>query len=214
MLAAVLPPFNHLEFNMQKIALALLMAAASSAALADQGDIIARARIINISPNVQTSQTLSALNVGVSSETVPELDFTYMLTNNLGAELILATARHKVSSSIGDLGKVSHLPPTVTLQYHFAPQNSVRPYVGAGVTYARFYDTSLQGAGGTISVDKNSFGPALQLGTDIAIDKSYFVNLDVKKLWIKTDVTHSVLGNLGTLKINPYVFGIGIGAKF
>lgn len=59
----------------------------------------------------------------------------------------------------------------------------------------------------------NSFGPALQIGADYAVNKSWFVNVDVKKLWVKTDV--SAAGTkLGTLKLDPWVFGIGVGTKF
>jgi outer membrane protein len=204
---------RHSEFIMKKSLLALLALAASSAAFADQGDIIARLRAINVSPNVSTDSTLSAIKTDVSSETVPELDFTYMITNNIGAELILGTSRHSVSSSLGDLGKISVLPPTVTVQYHFAPQATVRPYIGAGINYTRFYDNGLKAGATSLDVDKNSFGPALQIGTDVAIGKNLFVNFDVKKLWIKTDV--SAAGTkLGTLKIDPVVYGIGIGTKF
>lgn len=198
---------------MKKIALALLAVAASSAAFADQGDIIARARIINVNPNVSTSGALSGASIDVSNETVPELDFTYMITNNIGAELILATSRHEVNAGGSNLGKVSVLPPTLTLQYHFTPQNTIRPYVGAGVNYTRFYDNGLHLGSNSLDIDQNSWGAALQVGTDIAISKNFFVNLDVKKLWIKTDVSLNG-SNLGTLKIDPYVFGIGIGTKF
>lgn len=199
---------------MKKSLLAVLaLAAISSAAFADQGDILARLRAINVSPNVSTDSTLSALHTDVSSETVPELDFTYMFTNNIGAELILGTSRHTVSTSLGDVGKISVLPPTVTVQYHFAPQATVRPYIGAGINYTRFYDNGLKVGASPLDVDKNSFGPALQIGSDVAVSKNLFINFDVKKLWIKTDV--SMAGTkLGTLKIDPLVYGIGIGTKF
>ncbi|MEQ6290958.1 OmpW family protein [Vogesella sp. GCM10023246] len=199
---------------MKKFAIAALVAALSSSAFAAQGDILARLRIINVSPDVKTDQTLAAVHVDVDDQTVPELDFTYMITNNIGAELILGTARHEVTSDLGSLGKINHLPPTVTLQYHFNPEGQIRPYVGAGVNYTRFYKNDLQLPNGTkIDVDSNSWGGALQVGTDIAINKDWFVNVDVKKIYIKTDVSAGG-SDLGTLKINPWVFGVGIGTKF
>ncbi|WP_054286152.1 OmpW/AlkL family protein [Gulbenkiania mobilis] len=210
---------------MKKLALALVAGLVSASAFAAQGDILARFRVININPDVKTDKTLSALHVDVDDQTVPELDFTYMLTNNIGAELILGTARHTVTADRtplgggnGSIGKVSHLPPTVTLQYHFTPEANFRPYVGAGINYTRFYDVGLRTEVGDATVDKNSFGGALQIGADYAITKDVFVNVDVKKLFIKTDVkgTSGVINgqNLGTLKINPLVVGLGIGTKF
>ncbi|MBM2886287.1 OmpW family protein [Chromobacterium phragmitis] len=200
---------------MKKLAFAAMIGMLSASAFAAQGDILARFRVIDVDPSVSTTSTLSTINTGVKSAVVPELDFTYMITNNIGAELILGTSRHKATSTaFGDLGKVSVLPPTLTLQYHFMPEATFRPYVGAGINYTRFYSNDLKAAGTPLSIDQNSWGGALQLGADVAINKSWFVNVDVKKLWISTDVTHPALGKLGTLDINPWVFGIGIGTKF
>src|SRR6185369_9652229 len=99
------------------------------------GDVLVRLRAISIMPQVRTSDTLSTLNVDVNNAIVPELDFTYMIRDDIGVELILATSRHQVTSSIGGLGGVSVLPPTLLLQYHFNHAGRVRPDVGAGVNY-------------------------------------------------------------------------------
>ncbi|WP_315382843.1 OmpW family outer membrane protein [Microvirgula aerodenitrificans] len=206
---------------MKKLAIALLVGAAFApvVAMADAGDIIARFRAINVNPDVSTTSTLSDLSTDVKDATVPELDFTYMITNNIGAELILGTSRHKVSADLGNgstsLGKVSVLPPTLTLQWHFMPQSEVfRPYVGAGINYTRFYDVGLRAGASKLTVDKNSWGGALQVGADFPISKNVFLNVDVKKLWISTDVHMDGVGKLGTLDINPWVFGLGVGMKF
>ncbi len=173
-----------------------------------------RARVIDIAPQVSTTGTLSSLGIGVDEQIVPELDFTYMLTNNIGAELILGTARHKVTSFGDELGKVSHLPPMLTLQYHFSPQATIRPYAGVGANYTRFYDVGLAAGTTPLSVDRDSFGPSFQVGTDIAISEKWFANLDLKKIYIKTDVSVQGGADLGTLRINPLVFGVGIGTTF
>ncbi|POZ61349.1 OmpW/AlkL family protein [Chromobacterium alticapitis] len=205
---------------MKKLALAAMVGMISASAFAAQGDILARFRVIDVAPSASwdNSGAVPGLTVDAKSAVVPELDFTYMITNNIGTELILGTSRHKISTNkFGDVGKVSVLPPTLTLQYHFAPEATFRPYVGAGLNYTRFYDNDLNVPGVThLSVKNNSFGPALQAGADIAINKSWFFNVDVKKLWVKTDVSADQLGGakLGTLHIDPWVFGIGVGTKF
>jgi outer membrane protein len=178
----------------------------AGAAQAAQGDWLARARVININPDASSS----ALNLDASTETTLELDFTYFVTRNLGLELILATKKHGITAAGANIGSVALLPPTLTLQYHFAPDSpSFRPYVGAGINYTRFYDINL--LGGTATVDRNSWGGALQVGADFPINKTFFLNVDLKKIWIDTDVSGAAAANF---KINPVVLGLGVGMKF
>lgn len=178
-------------------------------AMAGQGDWLVRGRVIQVDPSES-----STLNLGVSTDTVPELDFSYFATSNVAIELILGTSRHEVSlPGVGSLGKVSVLPPTLTAQYHFSPGAQISPYVGAGINYTRFYNVGLSVAGTPLDVSKNSWGGALQAGVDIAVGKTTFVNLDVKKIYIETDVTAA--GNkIDTLKIDPVVIGVGFGMRF
>lgn len=185
--------------------LAGLMAAAGVAQAAD--DWLIRARVINVNPDVSAS--LAGLDA--NGETTVELDFTYFINKNVGVELILATTRHEVTLSGASLGKVSVLPPTLTLQYHFNPDSTFKPYVGAGLNYTRFYNVGLSGG---LSVDRNSWGGALQAGLDIALDKKSYLNFDVKKIYIKTDVKNAAGGHVSDLKLNPVVFGIGYGRRF
>ncbi len=189
-------------------ALGAVMVAAGSAQAADEWLI--RARVINVAPDV--SSTLAGADV--NDQTTAELDFTYFINKNVGVELILATTRHEVTLNGTSLGKVSVLPPTVTVQYHFNPAGTFKPYVGAGLNYTRFYSVSLDRVL-PLDVDRNSWGGALQAGFDIALDKSSYLNFDVKKIYIKTDVRNSATGaHVTDLKIDPVVWGIGYGRRF
>jgi outer membrane protein len=189
---------------------ALAIALASGVAGAAQGEWLGRARVININPDASSS----ALNLNASTETTLELDFTYFVTNNLGLELILATKKHDITSNSTPQGSVALLPPTLTLQYHFAPDSpTFRPYAGAGINYTKFYDINL--GGGTLTVDNSSWGGALQIGADFPIDKKFFINVDLKKIWIDTDVKTVATGaTAANFKINPLVLGVGVGMKF
>ena len=198
---------------MKKFAIAAILASLSAGAFAAQGDIIARLRIANVNPQTSVNDTLQALNVDVKDDTIPELDFTYMLTNNIGAELILGTSKHDITAGGAKIGSVKVLPPTLTLQYHFNPEGQFRPYAGAGINYTRFYGFK-DDSGLGLSIKKNSFGPALQVGIDMPLTKDVFLNLDMKKIWIKTKVHSTVVGDAGTLDINPLVTSVGIGMKF
>lgn len=185
---------------------AALMTALPAAAQADNW--MMRVRALHIAPDVDTSPTLAGLDV--SNEWTPEIDFTYFVTPNFGMELILATQRHEVTLDGASLGKLNHLPPTLLLQYHFQPTPSIKPYIGAGVNYTRFYNVDLAG----LTVDKDSFGGALQMGVDIAVAKNGYINLDVKKIWIDTTVSTTAGAKVTDLDIDPVVWGIGYGFRF
>jgi outer membrane protein len=218
---------------MKKIALAALIAAAfaPSLALAEAGDFVVRLRAVNVSPD-EDSKLGSYLNglgmtteVGtkleVDSNTIPEIDFSYYITKNIAAELILAVGtRHDVK--IGGtgtlagtaLGSVNLLPPTLTLQWHFMPDQMFDPYVGAGVNYTIGMDRSLTlTTPGDIKIDRNMFGGALQAGFDVNLKDGWLINADVKKVWINTDVKLNGV-KIDDLDINPWVFGVGFGKKF
>nr|WP_245746940.1 OmpW family outer membrane protein [Paraburkholderia lycopersici] len=177
------------------------------------GDWLVRLRAISIMPDARSSDTLNVLGTNVNNAIVPELDFTYMATNNIGVELILGTSRNQVTSNIGALGGVGVLPPTLLLQYHFNNAGKVRPYVGAGINYTLFYNNGLHAGGQSVGIENHSWGPALQFGIDFQVTKKMFVNVDVKKIWMHTDAT---LGGtpLGTLHIDPIIVGLGVGMKF
>ena len=156
----------------------------------------------------------------------PEVDFSYFLTNNIALELIAATTKHDVKGkgSLAPVGKLVDtwvLPPTLTLQYHFAPNAKVRPYVGAGLNFTHFYNEdasgSLEDAIGTTKVNlSDSFGYALQAGLDVDVGKNLFVNFDVKYIDIDTTakLTTGNLVNKVKVSLDPIVAGIGIGMRF
>ena len=212
---------------MKKIAYGLTLGLAGVAAmastptptLAEAGDLIIRARAIYVEPD--ESAVLTPINgtAEIDGVVTPELDFTYFFTDNIAAELILATTRHSpsaIGTTLGDveLGKVSLLPPTLTLQYHFINSGGIKPYIGAGVNLTLFYNVDLPAATVTDIDYSDSFGFALQAGVDVPMNDDWFINLDVKKLFLNTDVTINSGAITGDVDINPWIFGIGFGKKF
>jgi outer membrane protein len=115
---------------------------------------------------------------------------TYFITDHISLEAIAAVTRHTArNSAAGAVASVWLLPPTITAQYQFDPSGSLRPYVGAGINYTVFYGakSALPNIG-----FKNSFGWALQAGADVPVgDGPYFLNLDVKKVFMGTHVRAS-----------------------
>jgi len=170
---------------------------------------MARVRAIDVEPNASSS--LAGLNV--EGQWTGELDFTYFFTKNIAAELILATTKHEVTLNGASLGDVWVLPPTLLLQYHFTDLGAFKPYVGGGLNVTWFYDVNLNAGPAKLTVDSTSIGGALQAGLDYEIAKNWVLNADVKYIWMSTDV-YAGGGTLTNLKINPWVYGIGIGYRF
>ena len=175
-----------------------------------------RLRGVSVQPIEKSDVSAIGGDVNISNSFIPELDFTYFFNKNVAAELILGTTKHKVvdeKSALGDvdLGSVWLLPPTLTLQYHFYPTKTLKPYVGAGLNYTIFYNAK-PGQFNDISYD-NKVGFALQGGVDYFLSDKYFLNLDVKKVFLKTDV--EVNGSIpAEVNIDPLLIGFGIGMKF
>lgn len=200
-------------------------------AQAAQGDILVRLRGIMVMPNEKSGSVLPAFpgeKVKVNDSVMPEIDVTYMMSDHVGLELIAATTKHSISGragttgSIGNLASTWVLPPTLTAQYHFLPQGRVRPYVGGGINYTLFYNEkasdALEGAVGATRVHlSDSFGWAAQAGVDIDITDRLFLNLDVKYIDIDTKARLGT-GAAGVQRVrvalDPFIFGIGVGAKF
>lgn len=182
------------------------------------GDIMVRIRGLYIRPDNRAQIDPIGGNTQLTNEYVPELDFTYFILDQLALELILATNRHSVSvknSAIGDvdIGKVTLLPPTLTAQWHPLPKSKVSPYVGAGINYTIFYDQTTKGIITNADYD-NSFGWALQAGVDLHLIDNFWLNLDVKKIWLDTRAEFNSGSITAEVDINPWLFGIGLGYKF
>lgn len=205
--------------RLRSLLLATIVTAAFSApAAAAQGDWQVRVRGIGVLPEASGTVKVAGIplpgKLSATDTIVPEVDFTYFFADNWAAELIAATSQHSVhQTTAGDIGSVWLLPPTLTVQYHFSPEGNFRPYVGAGINYTFFYSARSPLPG--IHYDHN-FGWAIQAGVDVPFgDSGYFFNVDVKKLFLSTDVR--ALGGVVRAKdvnLDPWIVGVGVGYRF
>lgn len=184
-------------------------------AMAQQSPWQVRVRAVHINPADKSAANaavpLAANAITVSNKTIPEVDISYFITPNIAAELILTVPqKHRVYLNGADIGSFKHLPPTLTLQYHFSPQSQWSPYVGAGVNYTRISSVNLPGG---LNLERNSVGLALQAGVDYKLDKNWSLNLDVKKVQIRADVTAAGAA-ISKVKVDPLLVGVGIGYRF
>ena len=156
----------------------------------------------------------TGLGLSINNKWIPEVDISYFYNKNVAVELILTVPQQHTltSSALGkDIGTVEHLPPTLLFQYHFDGNGGAKPYIGAGINYTRFTKSDI--LGGAATVDKDSWGGALQVGVDVPLGGNMVLNFDVKKVYIKTGV-YVGAASAGTFKVDPLLVGVGLGWRF
>jgi len=216
---------------------AALLVAAPVALAHDAGDFYMRVGATNVDPDDNNgSIDLSAVDPALGNQNIEvddawSMTFTasYQWTKNWAVELLAAYPfEHDISvEGLGKVGKTKHLPPTLSLQYHFLPDGKFQPYVGAGVNYTIFFDDGAEGAlnalGGDLEIEDDSFGLAGQVGFDYMINDNWFINLDLRYIGIETKakitLPPGVIGpNEAVIKedvsIDPWVYGVNVGFKF
>lgn len=82
------------------------------------------------------------------------------------------------------------------------------------MNYTRISSVNLDaGALNPVTLDSHSLGGALQAGVDIALNKNWSLNFDLKKIYLKTDVYANGV-NAGTLRLDPVAAGVGLAYRF
>lgn len=203
------------------VAAAALCASAGASAL-EPGDLILRVGVHNVAPDVdsETTPNIPGGMVDVSSGTSLTINLGYMLTPNIALDILGALPfAHDIEGAgtlegAGVVAEVEHLPPTISAQYHFAPESGIRPYVGLGVNYTTFTDVDEVGAlkGDSLDLD-DSVGLAVQGGVDVDLSGGWFVSFDVRYMQIETEANSATTGKFN-VTLDPWVAGFAVGRTF
>ena len=197
------------------ITAAMLASPAIAQSQDNGGNWLVRARAVHIDPADKSTPLAgsgAADRIGVESRTIPEIDIAYFFTPHIAAELVLTyPQKHEVYLDGQGIGSFRHLPPTLLAQYHFTPGKTVSPYVGLGVNWTTFSKNRLLDGQG--SLEHDSVGLAAQAGIDFKLDRHWSLNVDVKKMQLRSDV---LIGGAkaSKVKVDPVLLGVGIGYRF
>ena len=159
-------------------------------------------------------------SVDVDDDIRPTISGEYFIANNIGVELLAAIPFHhdftltdKNGNEVG--GKTQHLPPTLSLQYHFdndmMPLN-MKPFVGVGVNYTTFFKEKINIPGAELELD-DSVGVAGHIGLDIPFAPTEAFRIDARYMDIKTDATLDG-ADIGEIDISPWVYGVAFVKQF
>jgi outer membrane protein len=172
-----------------------------------------RGRMIGVLADCDGIVNGTALDTNVDHAYVPEVDITYFFTKNIAAELIAATSEHTITAGGNVLGDAWILPPTLTLQYHFQPDDNFSPYIGAGLNYSMFYGEDDGDGFNNLDVD-GGIGYAVQAGFDYWINDNWGVNFDVKYIDLDVDVRVNNSLSADNVKLDPVIVGFGTSYRF
>jgi outer membrane protein OmpA-like peptidoglycan-associated protein/outer membrane protein W len=177
--------------------------------------------------------TAAGLNLGSDG---PALfgDVTWLFKDHLGLEFWINapfSSDMQLDSTAGrsKVGKVDYMSPMLNLQWHFNPEGSFRPYVGAGIV-----DSVFSGEKPTALKVSDDFSWTVGGGIDFgARDHGWFGNIFAKYIDMSSSAsaTFSAPGvgvsppifpplatNQFTVKgsfdVSPWVYGISVGYKF
>jgi outer membrane protein len=224
------------------LAVGLLAGVAASAQGHEAGDFIVRVGAGMVEPRESSGQVLlnnavlslkgGTSGLGVNGNTQLALTFTYMLTPNLGVEVLAATPFEHDAFGTGELAglkiaNAKQLPPTVSVVYHFATDSAWQPYVGVGFNYTVFFEeditsnaaTTLAGLGlrnGKLSIDESA-GLAAQVGMDYQLANRWLLNASLR--WVDIDTQANIKFASGQalkadLEIDPLVYTLAVGYSF
>ncbi|MFY2763606.1 OmpW/AlkL family protein [Arenimonas sp. MALMAid1274] len=149
-----------------------------------------------------------ALEADVGDNWRPTVTAEYFFSEHWGVEVLASLPfQHDIELNGVRAGSTKHLPPTVSVQYHFNGGERVKPFVGLGLNYTIFFSESTTGplAGTDLSLD-NSLGLAAHAGLDFAVGKGKWLRLDARWIDIDTDVKVDGTG-VGSVNIDPMVYG-------
>ncbi len=172
----------------------------------EAGDIMIKAGVIHVAPKDDSGFG----DIKVESDTQLGLTGTYMVTPQVGIELLAATPfKHSIELDGERLGTTQQLPPTISAQYY--PMDSAsawQPYIGAGLNMTLFFEET--GAADSLGPLSDSFGLSVSAGLNYDIDDNFLANVGIWYMDIDTELE----GIKQDVEIDPLVVMAGVGYKF
>ena len=167
--------------------------------------------------NHSASQASPQLHVGGGF--YGELSAAWFMTPVISMELSLGqvssfSSKIEQPGAAIDSAPIRMMPNTWTLQYHFAPDYAVRPYLGVGLHYTIL---SIQPVvvNSTYAIERSDVGYVLQGGLNVPITRGWFVNADLRYLGnLQPQVTIDQGTHQITGYINPLLFSLGVGVRW
>ncbi|MBL8339868.1 MAG: outer membrane beta-barrel protein [Rubrivivax sp.] len=216
------------------LAATALLAGAGAAWAQPAGSIVVRGAVTQIAPDVLSGDlsapSFTGTRADIKSDTQPTAGITWAWTDNLSLDLPLSAGfKHDIVgdgaiAGVGKIGEVRALPITLLAQYRFFGASAeLRPYVGLGPTYAKFYKArstaALSGLTGgtpanptTLSIE-SKWALTAQVGVGLRFAPKWSLDANITKTALKTRATLST-GQTLDATLDPWSYTVGVGYRF
>lgn len=143
--------------------------------------------------------------------------------NHVSAEFAVSRIKPETSLSrrraaFATSGDLEMMPVTAVLQYHFAPNGFIDPYIGGGAAYVIFDDIKENGIDGINSIDfKDDVGFAVNAGLGIRLSERLGLNVDAKYVPLESNARAVVIAgdeSEGRVDISPIIVSAGLSLRF
>jgi len=185
--------------------------------------------------DVRGPYTPAGVNIKLKDVVTPYFAYVRRLNNHFSVELAmgappLTKTYGKGPAKLGSLPyndqevvSARWLAPTLLLNYTFFDESArLRPYIGAGINYTRFYSRQSTPAGdavlgGPTSISlTTSVGPAATVGLSYRITNHFFLYGSVSASQVDSDLTANTAGVLRKTHVsfNPRAAVLAVGYSF
>lgn len=151
-----------------------------------------------------------------SDRWLPEFDLEYFFDSHWSTELAFDLPRNSALSITnshgghsGATGRLTELPAYLLVKYNFLPDARWRPYIGTGVNVISRYQVDA----GPYSLSSTSLGPAAQVGVQVRLGGSWFLDADAKWAWSRPDLRVDGAA-ASTINMDRWTYGIGAAYRF
>jgi outer membrane protein len=183
----------------------------------------------DFSTNGPAFLTPQPAGITVDDATTLMIAFTRRLNANLDLDVVLGIPpKHDVQgrgtlAPFGVVSKVKQASPTVFINYNFGDeQNRLRPFVGLGVNYTRFFDAESTSSGnlasgGPTKIElSDSWGLAVQAGLNYKLADRWSVFGSVATADVKSDLkaTTGSIERRTKIEFRPVAVSVGVGYSF
>lgn len=238
--SAILRLQHHIDSRKLSILLvaSLVMLLSAPAYTQEEGDWLLRMGVVNFDPSdsrglLQASSGLNLNGAAVTMNDNSQLGVTigYMLSDSWAIEVeTSASFKHEIAINglqaqglnTNSLGDTYLVTPTLSALYYFGPSSrKLRPYIGAGINYTRFFQSSLSTQSRAelnardLELDE-SVGLALRAGVDWELNNGWFINTSVSRIDMNTTIGFQSGTDrfAGDLTLNPWIYMFTLGHKF
>ena len=157
-----------------------------------------------------------ATGLDIDGGSAPTLSASWYINDNMAVELWGAADKfnHRMRGPEGKIGTVEQQPIALSGQYHFRDADAVmRPFVGLGYYESNFSNEDISGGGPHVGLD-TAKGAIATAGMDFNINSRWFARTDLRYMDGDADVKVAGESTGDNLKLNPWMLGVGIGARF